>query len=70
MHMRCCLHCATAYDWRRSGSRWLKMTYCGVICERADLGFTIEGLLAAPRFRPVPEWPRNLLEALWGGQEA
>ena len=44
-HIRICQHCATAYDWRRSPSSSLKMTYCGTLCERADLGFTIETLL-------------------------
>ncbi len=45
-HIRVCLHCATAYDWRRSPSGSLKMTYCGSLCERADMGFTIESLLS------------------------
>ncbi len=44
-HMRICQHCRTPYDWRRSPSAYLKMTYCGSLCERADLGFTIETLL-------------------------
>lgn len=30
--------------WRKSSSS-LKMTYCGILCERGDLGFTLEGLL-------------------------
>jgi len=38
-------HCGTPYDWRRSPSGSLKMTYCGSLCERAGLGFTIESLL-------------------------
>jgi hypothetical protein len=44
-HIRICQHCAIPYDWRRSPSGSLKMTYCGSLCERADLGFTIETLL-------------------------
>ena len=44
-HMRVCQHCRLPYDWRRSPSGSLKMTYCGSLCERADLGFTIEALL-------------------------
>lgn len=44
-HMRVCQHCNGRYDWRRSPSSYLKMTYCGSLCEKADLGFTIEGLL-------------------------
>jgi hypothetical protein len=43
-HMRICEHCRLPYDWRRSPSGSLKMTYCGSLCERADLGFTIETL--------------------------
>lgn len=45
-HMRVCQHCGLPYDWRRSPSGSLKMTYCGSLCERADLGFTIETLLS------------------------
>ncbi len=45
-HIRICQHCSLPYDWRRSPSACLKMTYCGSLCERGDLGFTIEGLLA------------------------
>jgi hypothetical protein len=45
-HIRICQHCGQPYDWRRSPSGSLKMTYCGTLCEKADLGFTIETLLA------------------------
>lgn len=45
-NMRTCAHCGVAYDWRRSTSRSLKMTYCNSLCEAADLGFTIEALLS------------------------
>jgi hypothetical protein len=44
-YIRMCRHCGQAYDWRRSPSSSLKMTYCGTLCEKADLGFTIETLL-------------------------
>ena len=40
-----CVHCGLRYDWRRSPSSSLKMTYCGSLCEKADLGFTIETIL-------------------------
>lgn len=40
-----CKNCRLPYDWRRSPSGSLKMTYCSSLCERADLGFTIEALL-------------------------
>ena len=43
--IRTCQHCGTPYDWRRSPSGSLKMTYCCSLCERAGLGFTIESLL-------------------------
>ena len=44
-NMRICHHCNAPYDWRRSPSGSLKMTYCGSLCEKADMGFTIETLL-------------------------
>ena len=50
-----CRHCGLRYDWRRSPSSCLKMTYCGSICERADMGFTIEAILGATeRSQPQP----------------
>ena len=52
-NMRTCCRCGIAYDWRESVSRYLKMTYCNSLCERADLGFTIQGLLLTER--AVPE---------------
>jgi hypothetical protein len=60
-HMRHCEHCGVPYDWRRSGSSSLKMTYCGVLCEKGDLGFTIETLLQPVRVIQK-EW-RELLAA-------
>jgi hypothetical protein len=61
-HIRNCVRCGIRYDWRRSPSSSLKMTYCGNLCEQADLGFSIEGLLrgytvvpaAAAESRPWP----------------
>lgn len=47
-HIRNCKRCGIRYDWRRSPSSSLKMTYCGSLCEHADLGFTIEAMLAKP----------------------
>jgi hypothetical protein len=43
--IRHCLRCGAPYDWRRSTSRSLRMTYCGSLCEVADLGATIEAML-------------------------
>lgn len=48
-NIRNCGHCGLPYDWRRSCSGSLKMTYCGSLCERAGLGFTIESLLQTQR---------------------
>ncbi len=44
-NIRVCARCGLRYDWRKSASSTLKMTYCGSLCERADLGFTVEALL-------------------------
>lgn len=52
-HIKRCARCGVPYDWRRSTSASLKMTYCGSLCERADLGFTIEGLTANPVQHPT-----------------
>lgn len=60
-NIRTCQHCGMAYDWRRSPSSSLKMTYCGTLCEKADLGFTIETLLHD--FTHVPNVWRQLLLA-------
>jgi hypothetical protein len=48
-HIKTCRRCGLRYDWRRSPSSSLKMTYCGSLCEQADLGFTIEALLRYER---------------------
>ena len=60
-HIRTCERCLAAYDWRRSSSSSLKMTYCGVLCERGGLGFTLDTLLGNVRVLPA-EW-RGLLAA-------
>ena len=49
IHMRVCEHCGVPYDWRRSPSTSLKMTYCGSLCERANLGFAIDSLSGGVR---------------------
>ena len=48
-NIKSCVRCGLRYDWRRSPSSSLKMTYCGSLCEQADLGFTIEALLRVER---------------------
>ena len=57
-HLRTCQRCHVAYDFRRSTSRYLKLTYCGMLCEQGALGFTIEALLEnvpAAASAPAPE---------------
>jgi PHP family Zn ribbon phosphoesterase len=65
-HMRDCERCRIRYDWRKSTSSNLKMTFCGSLCEKGALGFTLDSLLSATlvkapkstEFRPVfPSWP-------------
>jgi len=51
-NMRTCDRCLIRYDWRRSSSSSLKMTYCNSLCESAGLGFTIESLLKLERRQP------------------
>lgn len=46
-HIKTCRRCALRYDWRKSTSGSLKMSYCGTLCEIADTGTTIETLLSA-----------------------
>ncbi len=48
-NIRTCERCGLRYDWRRSPSLSLKMTYCSSLCERGALGFTIEALLRTER---------------------
>lgn len=52
-HMKECQNCGLRYDWRRSPSSYLKMTYCGSICEKRHLGFTIDAALHITK-RPSP----------------
>ena len=56
-HMKTCVRCDTRYDWRKSSSSTLKMTYCSHLCERGDLGFTLEALLHAQ-----PKTPTDTIE--------
>jgi hypothetical protein len=56
-NIKTCRHCGLRYDWRRSPSSSLKMTYCGSLCEQADLGFTIEALLRYERAETTVELP-------------
>ncbi len=47
--IKTCARCGLRYDWRSSSTSSLKMTYCGSLCERYDLGFTLDALL---KFEP------------------
>lgn len=48
-NIRICEHCGIRYDWRRSPSSHLKMTFCGSLCEKAGLGFSLEAFLRMQR---------------------
>ena len=52
-HIKTCVRCDIRYDWRKSSSSTLKMTYCSHLCEQGDLGFTLEALLHAERKTPI-----------------
>jgi len=55
-NIKICTRCGLRYDWRKSASSLLKMTYCSSLCESADLGFTVDALLQARRAeRPAAE---------------
>ena len=41
--MKRCKRCLTIYHPEKSTSS-LRLTYCNTLCERADLGFTMEAL--------------------------
>jgi hypothetical protein len=56
-NIKVCARCGVRYDWRKSPSSSLKMTYCGSLCERADLGFTLEALLKSKRTEKEPAAP-------------
>lgn len=54
-HIRRCARCDRLYDWRRSPSTFQKMTYCGSLCERAALGFTLDALFQEFEVVPSPK---------------
>lgn len=53
-NIKVCARCGLRYDWRKSASTTLKMTYCGSLCEKADLGFTIDALIHIERGQRPP----------------
>lgn len=55
-HIKVCGRCGLRYDWRKSPSS-MKMTYCSSLCEKADLGFTLEALLRYERAVAPEEEP-------------
>jgi len=59
-NMRTCARCGVRYDWRRSASSSLKMTYCGSLCECGDLGFTVDALLHM-KASSMPDETRRVL---------
>ena len=56
-NIKVCGRCGLRYDWRKSASATLKMTYCSSLCERADLGFTLDALLRISREDREPAAP-------------
>lgn len=42
--LRSCNRCKTRYSPNKSTST-LRLTYCGLLCEKGDLGFSMESLL-------------------------
>ncbi len=56
-HIKVCARCSLRYDWRKSPSS-MKMTYCSSLCEKGDLGFTLEALLRYER-KPIVELPED-----------
>lgn len=51
-----CERCGRGYFWKTSTST-CKMTYCGSLCEKAALGFTIEGFIRTKLERKDPPVP-------------
>ena len=46
---RTCQRCRAHYDWKRSTTTSLKMTYCTTLCEKGALGFTLDTVLQGIR---------------------
>ncbi len=46
---RTCQRCGARYDWKRSTTTSLKMTYCSTLCEKGALGFTLDTVLQGMR---------------------
>ena len=54
--METCDYCGIPYHWRKSSSRYLKMTFCSHTCEVSENGASIENMLAVERFGfPIEE---------------
>lgn len=64
--LRTCEHCGVPYSWMRSPAS-LKMTYCGSLCEQADLGFSLESL---ERYTPPTVVERAAVVAAQAWEEA
>lgn len=55
--------CLCVYDWRKSSSRFLKLTFCSYTCERSTNGFLIEDFDYVTR----DTWKRDVIrERLYG----
>ena len=67
-NFRSCARCGNTYDWRKSSSD-LKMTYCGVICERIQEGFTIVGITDAIKQANKSRIDRKMTDQMEGAMD-
>ena len=58
-----CQRCHVPFMPAKSGSI-LKMTFCSILCEQGELGFSIEGLIRA-ELKPRPQSLDELMPADW-----
>ena len=67
--MNRCARCGIPYDWRRSTSWSLKMTFCSMYCEAKANGATIENILAAEKNEIIDLAAAWLMEHQFAPQE-
>jgi endogenous inhibitor of DNA gyrase (YacG/DUF329 family) len=53
-----CKRCQTPYHWEKSSSN-LKMTYCSILCEIGDLGFSIDSIFYLERMEKKTQEQQN-----------
>lgn len=60
--MNACERCHTHYLWEKSTSV-LKMTFCSILCEIGQLGFSIDGAITMERqVKPIVSLEENKIE--------